>query len=139
MRKLLPLTFFLIFTLTVFGQTQTELTKASSEKYSKAYTELQKVYSEIENDYKNDTLFLSKLKTSQEIWLKFIAAEIEMKYPKPNKNNYGSMYSMCANGYLEKMTNERTKKLMEWLLPIPKGEVCVGSVKYRKANGETYQ
>jgi hypothetical protein len=57
-----------------------------------------------------------------------------MKFPGSDKRNYGSIYPMCASGYLEKLTKERTKKLMEWLNPIPDGEGCNGSIKYREIN-----
>lgn len=131
MKNTLVILFFIGLTIQTFAQTQSELTMNSLDQFSEASKELKTVITQIESDYKTDTLFLSKLKISQEIWLKFVAAEIEMKYPEPDKRNYGSIFPMCANGYLEQMTIQRTKKLKEWLLPVPKGEGCIGSVKYR--------
>lgn len=131
MKNTLVVLFFIGLSFQTFAQTQSELTRNSLDLFSEASKELKTVLAKIESDYKTDTLFLSKLKISQEIWLKFVAAEIDMKYPEPDKRNYGSMFSMCANGYLEELTKLRCKKLKEWLLPIPKGEGCIGSVKYR--------
>ena len=135
MKQIFTTLFFFIIALTSFSQTQMEMNQTAGEKYSVADKELNRVYNQILIDYKNDSNFIEKLKISQRFWIKFRDAELEMKFPEPDKRfNYGSMYPMCASGYLEQLTKERTKKLMEWLNPIPEGEGCAGSIKYREEN-----
>lgn len=107
------------------------MNQTAGEKYSMADKEMNRVFNQILIDYKNDSNFIEKLKVSQRLWIKFRDAELEMKFPESDKRYYGSMYPMCASGYLEQLTKERTKKLMEWLNPIPEGECCGGSIKYR--------
>ena len=130
--KQIFITFIVItITLTSFSQTQLEMNQQSSVEQFSADDELNYVYNQILIDYQNDSNFIEKLKISQRLWIKFRDAELEMKFPETDKRNYGSMYPMCANGYLEQLTKERIKKLKEWLKPPPDGEGCVGSIKYR--------
>jgi len=131
MKQTLALIFILGFNLTIFAQTQTEMNIESNERFKSTDQELNEVYQLILEDYQTDTLFIEKLKASQRLWIKFRDSELEMKYPESDKRLYGSMYPMCATAYLDQLTNDRIKKLKEWLEPIPKGEGCVGSVKYR--------
>ncbi|MEX1190967.1 MAG: lysozyme inhibitor LprI family protein [Brumimicrobium sp.] len=132
MRHLLTAFFFIIITLTSFSQTQLELNQKASEKYSEADKELNRVYNQILTDYEDDSNFIEKLRISQRLWIKFRDAELEMKFPESDKGmNYGSIYPICKYQYLEQLTNERTEKLMEWLNPIPEGDPCTGSVKFR--------
>lgn len=135
MKQIFTALFFIITALTSFSQTQMEMNQNAGERYTVADKELDRVYNQILIDYKNDSNLIEKLKISQRLWIKFRDAELEMKFPEPDKRfNYGSMYSMCASGYLEQLTKERTKKLMEWLAPIPEGEGCAGSLKHREKN-----
>lgn len=131
MKHLLTTFFFIIIALASFSQTQLNMNQTAGEKYSMADKEMNRVFNQILIDYKNDSNFIEKLKVSQRLWIKFRDAELEMKFPESDKRYYGSMYPMCASGYLEQLTKERTKKLMEWLNPIPEGECCGGSIKYR--------
>jgi uncharacterized protein YecT (DUF1311 family) len=143
MRKIKFFTTALIlmaFSLSAFSQTQLDMTKETSDKYLKLDQELKKVYDQILVDYGNDTIFIEKLKNSQKIWIKLRDAELEMLFPDPDKRHYGSMYSMCCNGYLSNLTKERIVHLEKWIKPTPDGEGCTGSMKYRKikkADGST--
>ncbi|NQX81115.1 MAG: DUF1311 domain-containing protein [Flavobacteriaceae bacterium] len=136
MKEILTTILFLV-TLTSLSQTQLKMNKELNDSYSTTDNELNSVYNQILSEYKNDTNFIKKLKSSQILWIKFRDAELEMKFPESDKKNYGSMYPMCASGYLMQLTKERTEKLKDWLRPIPEEEGCVGSIKYRvisKAN-----
>ena len=135
MRQTITIFFFISIALTSFSQTQLEMNQSTGERYSLADKELNRIYNQILVDYKNDSNFIEKLKVSQRLWIKFRDAELEMKFPEPDKRfNYGSMYPMCAAGFLTELTKQRTEKLKEWLKPIPEGEGCVGSVKFRETN-----
>lgn len=132
MKQIITALIIITVTLTSFSQTQLEMNLKSNEEQFSAENELNYVYNQILIDYQNDSNFIEKLKISQRLWIKFRDAELEMKFPETDKRNYGSMYPMCANGYLEQLTEERTNKLKEWLKPPPDGEGCVGSIKYRE-------
>jgi len=110
-----------------------EMNQTENDKYTKADEELNRVYQQILIDYKNDSTFIEKLKISQRLWIKFRDSELEMKFPEPNKRlYYGSMYPMCAAGYLTELTEQRTERLKKWLEPTLDGEGCNGSIKFRE-------
>lgn len=138
MKQLLTAFFLNIIALTSFSQTQMEINQDANKKYLNADDELNRVYKQILVDYQNDTIFIEKLKSSQRLWIKFRDAELEMKFPESDKGYYGSVYPMCVSGYLEQLTKERTKKLMDWLNPLPEGEVCSGSIKFREINNNDF-
>ncbi len=131
--KQIFITFFLtIIALTLFSQTQSKLAQESNERYKNSDKELNEVYNQILTEYQNDTNFIEKLKSSQIFWIKFRDAEVEMKYPEPDKSYYGSIFPMCFSEYLSELTKQRTRKLKEWLKPHLEGDVCGGSLKYRE-------
>jgi len=106
-----------------------------NKRYFKAEEELNKVYNEILEDYKDDSTFIDKLKISQRIWIKFRDSEFEMKFPESEKQfHYGSVFPMCASHYLESLTLERLEKLNDWIEPAPEGDICNGSIMYRETD-----
>jgi len=107
-----------------------EINKDANFEYKNAKLELNKVYQKILTEYKSDSIFIDRLKKSQEIWILFRDAELEMKFPAENKQlEYGSAYSMCVSNYLKKLTEQRTEKLKNWLNGIEEGNICNGSIK----------
>lgn len=130
MKKTLFTLLGLLFFSSLIAQTQSEMNESVMKEYKVADQELNSVYNQILNDYKEDINFIAKLKTSQLQWIKFRDTEIEMKFPEPDKQaSYGTMFPMCKYSYLALLTEERTKKLKEWLTPRAHGEGCSGSVK----------
>lgn len=129
----LLITVILFFTsLVSVSQTQQEMNMTAKQAYIKSDKELNDVYQNILSEYKNDTLFIEKLKKSQRLWILFRDAELDMKFPKKNKGiNYGSVYPMCVSYYLKSLTEQRTQTLEVWLTGIEEGELCKGSVKLR--------
>ena len=90
------------------------------------------IYDLILETYAEDTLFLSKLSESQRIWELFRNAELAMRFPEGEDNNYyGSIYEECAARYLVELTQERTEKLKIWLEGTEEGDVCSGSIKFK--------
>lgn len=132
MKKTFILTLLIGISSFLFSQTQTEMNISSSEELKKADSELNQVYKKILIEYASDIAFIQKLKIAQRLWIKYRDAELDMKFPESDKQtHYGSMYPLCMNSYLKKLTKERTKKLREWLEPLPDGEGCRGSIKER--------
>ena len=125
--------FFIFFALTinmVSAQTQVEMNKESLSSLDQAEKDLNDLYQQILEEYKSDTVFIEKIKASQNLWLQFVEAEVEMKFPTREPGYYGSMHGMCVSGYRETLIEARTAELREWMLPIPEGEGCGGSVKF---------
>lgn len=109
-------------------QTQADMNKQAYQEFKKADDELNRVYSQILNKYKNDKIFISKLQKAELAWIKYRDAEIEAIYPEEDKMlNYGTSYPVCVNLALLEMTKYRTKELKLWLKGIQEGEVCAGS------------
>lgn len=132
-KSLTTLFCILSFTLSSFSQTPTEINQIENEEYMKADANLNRVYKQILSDYKTNSKFIEKLRSSQRLWIKFRDAELEMKFPEEDKRlNYGSMYPMCATNYLAELTKQRTTTLKKWLKPTTEGESCNGSLMYRE-------
>ena len=104
---------------------------AADDNCQKADAELNRVYREVRSRYRDDPLFLEKLKIAQRAWIKFRDAHIESQYPQEDKIAYGSIYGMCSCAELAKLTRARTKQLRLWLVGIEEGEGCYGSVKLK--------
>ena len=114
--------------------TQIELNSCAYEEYKKSDEELNRVYTAIHTQYKSDKLFLKKLKRSQRAWIAFRDAEIEAFYPHQDKTrqHYGSIYPVCHNGLLTRLTIERIKQLQVWLDGVEEGSACRGTVKLKR-------
>lgn len=110
------------------AQTQQEMNIAAQKEYKVAENEINKIYKEIVEKYKSDTLFIKNLKASERIWIQFRDAEVKMKFPSNEPFvEYGSMYPLCYYGYMELLTRERIKKLSEWLSKSNQEDGCMGS------------
>ena len=130
MKKIIVITFLIIISINGIGQTQSEMNYEQNKSYSNAEDELNTVYKAILKEYSTDTVFIEALRTSQRIWIKFRASELEMKFPDRGISDYyGSVYPMCKSSYLERLTKKRVKTLKIWLEGIEEGDVCSGSVK----------
>ncbi len=109
--------------------TQADLNDCAGEQFAAADAELNRVYKAILEKYKQDPLFVEKLRAAQRAWLTYRDAEIEAKYPHNKEpGHYGSSIRMCYPLYQAQLTQERTKKLREWLDGAEEGDVCSGSV-----------
>ncbi|MBX3689985.1 lysozyme inhibitor LprI family protein [Dokdonella sp.] len=111
------------------AQTQADMADCASKGGNAAADrELNEVYRKVLVAHAKDAVFVAKLKTAQRAWIAFRDAELEARFPAKDKQaEYGSSYSMCADGALESMTRQRIKDLRAWLEPVAEGEVCAGS------------
>lgn len=126
----------IVILLSIVGsvaQSQSEVNEEGCAKYKKADARLNAVYQQVLTAYKQDSLFVSKLKTAQRAWVAFRDAHLESLYPEPNKRlAYGSVNPMCLCEVLAELTAERTKALNKWVDGIEEGDVCSGSVRIKK-------
>jgi len=132
MRKLIITAICLTSSFFCFSQTQLDLNTQAFNNYKKADTKLNQVYSQILKEYKSDIVFITNLKNSQRLWIQFRDAEMKAKYPDREEGYYGSIFPLCWNLYMKELTEERTKKLGIWLVGIPEGDGCSGSVKSKE-------
>ncbi len=104
----------------------------SCAEYEKSDAELNKAYKKILNDYKQDQVFLEKLKQAQKAWLAFRDAHVNAVYPEADKQTeYGSAYGMCRCLVLKELTEVRVEQLKKWVDGVEEGDVCAGSVRNR--------
>ncbi len=131
--RLLVLSMLLTQSIIAMAQTQDKLptqdeeTKAAIKEYKLLEGELNQVFSKVLTVYKSDVEFIKNIKESQDLWIKFRAAELKAKFPEGRE--YGSVYTMCVNDFLTEMTNERITTLKLWLKGTYQGDVCSGSVR----------
>jgi uncharacterized protein YecT (DUF1311 family) len=104
-------------------------------KYKAIDAQLNKVYTTILQEYKNDTLFIKRFKEAQRAWLQFRDAQLESRFPTAIKGNqnkeYGSMYPECACFELAELTKQRVTQLEAWLNGTEEGDVCGGSYRIK--------
>lgn len=118
------------------ANTQSQLNQCSRQAYQEADDELNLVYKKIRKLYKDDPVFLDKLKKAQLAWIKLRDADLELKYPHTDKQgHYGTAYSMCSPMYMTKLTMERVEYLKTWLAGGEEGDVCNGSPMYPSQMG----
>lgn len=112
---------------------QASLNACASSEFASADRQLNKVWQAILVKYKDQPLFLEKLKASQKLWLQFRDAEVAAHFPlgKGDDANaqYGSAYPMCVSQAQTDLTLQRTKQLQAWLNGAQEGDVCAGSIK----------
>lgn len=111
------------------AMTQTQLNQCAGVTYDAADKELNRVYKKIREIYKDDKLFLEKMKQAQLAWIKLRDADFEMMYPHHNEHHYyGSSFPMCSSMYKTRLTLDRVAYLKTWLNGAEEGDVCSGSL-----------
>tara|TARA_B100000902_G_scaffold372366_1_gene399329 strand:+ start:696 stop:1094 length:399 start_codon:yes stop_codon:yes gene_type:complete len=129
MKKKLVIILSYFITIICIGQTNFEMKLEASEIYKNADNELNEVYQKIIEEYSYDTIFIEALRKAQRNWIKFRDSEINMKYPERTRNWYGSFHRTCVLYDLTEITRKRTETLNLWLIGIPEGDMCSGSIK----------
>lgn len=113
--------------------TQADINACVASDFGKADAELNRVWKLILAKYKDQPLFLEKLRASQRLWLQFRDAEVQALYPVGKGENvqaqYGSVYPMCESQAKAQLTAQRIQQLKVWLDGAQEGDVCAGSIK----------
>ncbi len=113
-------------------QNQMQLDEKACSAFKQADAKMTKLYRQILLEYRKDTLFVQKMRTAQRAWLAFRDAHLASIYPAGDKRvAYGSVNPMCQCMELEKLTEERTEVLRQWVDGIEEGDVCAGSIKVK--------
>jgi uncharacterized protein YecT (DUF1311 family) len=95
---------------TVKAQTQLEINEKNCNEYKKADEQLNKVYGQILSKYKDDKLFIDKLKIAEKAWITFRDAHLDSIFPENDKQlNYGSVYPTCRCIELTEITEQRIR------------------------------
>jgi uncharacterized protein YecT (DUF1311 family) len=114
----------------VNAQTQSEMNGDAATHYAAADKKLNDTYQKIRTTYKDNKLFLSKLQSSEQAWIRFRDAEMDALFPAADKQSqYGSVYPMCRNQWLAELTTQRAKELSRWVKGTKEGDCCAGSLK----------
>jgi uncharacterized protein YecT (DUF1311 family) len=123
--------FLILYSNKLPAQTQSEMNNEANQDYRKTDNELNSVYKNINEIYKEDTLFIRKLKIAQKAWIVFRDAHMNSLYPMAENSpqEYGSIFPMCFSSEFEKITKVRIKELKVWLVGYDDLESCAGSVK----------
>ena len=111
---------------------QAGLNACAASEFTKADQQLNKVWKAILVKYKDQPVFLEKLKASQKLWLQFRDAEVDAHFPigkGEDATQYGSAYSMCVSQAQTELTQQRIKQLQAWLNGAQEGDICAGSIK----------
>lgn len=128
-KNIIFLFFSIIFTQFSFAQSQAQMNNDSYISYKKVDDELGVVYQKVIKKYAKNPDFIAALRASERLWIQLRDAEIKMRFPaKDPRFEYGSVYPMCVNIYLESITKDRIKYLREWISKSEEGDVCSGSV-----------
>lgn len=114
---------FCLFSCHCFSQTQREMNMAACQDSKLSEKKLNKIYNQIFNDNKDDTLFIKNFRAAQRQWLKFRTAQLEVKFPKGHENEQGTVRPMCYCIYEAYLTNQRIKELKEMIIG-EEGNVC---------------
>lgn len=102
---------------------QLSITECSKNDADAKDDALNATYRLIQQQSKGNAVFLKKLKTTQELWIKFRDAQLDALYP--DTSNMGSSFAGCYNSSYSNMTQQRTKELQKlWLAPKKEGDVC---------------
>ena len=112
------------------AQTQLQMNEEACRKFERADAELNQVYSKVLAEYKEDAVFIRKVKAAQRAWIAFRDAHVGSLYPEEDKREYGSAYPMCACTAKSGLTVQRTDALKRWLKGVEEGDVCAGSIRF---------
>lgn len=122
---------FLLSSVTMRAETQTEMASAACRDYKKSDDALNKAYRRVLKTYAKDSVFIEKLKTAQNAWLQFRDAHLAALYPQGAEGS-GSVFPMCRCNALRAMTDARLETLKPWVASTTEGDVCAGSARRTK-------
>lgn len=115
----------------LYAQSQMELNEDACQQLQSVDNEMNQAYQKVLSQYQNDKLFTAAFTKAQRQWLQFRDAHVASIYPEANKDEYGSVYTMCHCNAMAEITSTRLNQIKRWLDGVKEGDVCVGSVHVR--------
>jgi uncharacterized protein YecT (DUF1311 family) len=103
-------------------------TQDATRRLKEAESEINILYHQILDEYKDQKLFIKNLSEAQALWVRLKQAELKTLFPE-SPDNYGSPYQMCVANYLTELTLERIARLELWRKGTYEGDVCSGSIR----------
>lgn len=97
---------------------QMQMNQCAYEDFQEADRELNKVYKALRHKNKDDKAYLKNLKISQNIWIQFRDAELNLIFTCETDNRrvcFGSMYPLLYHSEKEDITRQRIKNLNDYL------------------------
>jgi len=119
-------------TFTVFSQDDLDDIAIANNTYQQSSKELDSIFQEIIKQYANKTLFIQKLKKSQQAWKTYSALMLEMRYPDYNYLENQGDYNLCFADEINEITRKRIDELNVWLVDVDtefEFDDCRGSIK----------
>lgn len=107
------------------------IAKACGDK-KKSEVYLDYLYKRIAKQYDYDKVFVKYLETSQQAWIAYRDAQLNLVYPPEYRASYGSVRVSCECSKMVNIINARIKELNQWLAGAEQGDVCTGSIIVNK-------
>ena len=124
--------------LNMFGQTQLEMNMSSCEKFKERDKELNLVYNYIIDLYSIDTVFIEKLRLTQNNWIKLRDSDLAIYML--DEEYYGSVAASCRCSFLTELTEQRIDFLNKWAKGnYEEGSVCGGTTRMIGYTDEEYK
>lgn len=133
LKKIIEISLMLLFLVfAVNAQSQREMTTKACNSSNKAENKMNRIYEQILQEYKEDTVFVEKFKKSQDAWLVYREAQIEAISPTRSEILRGSAYPMCNCMLEEYYISQRIKEFQPWIEGVECCDVCGESYKTRE-------
>lgn len=91
-----------------------EMAACARDDFNTADAELNRVYRELLAAGAREPVFIAKLRSAQQAWIRFRDAELESRFACENQDNrvcWGSMITLDWPAYKTQLTRERTREL----------------------------
>lgn len=98
--------------------TQIEMNQCAYDSFEKADKALNKTYQALIKKSGDDKTYIENLRKSQRAWIKFRDAELETMFSCDDENKkicWGSMIGMLYPAAKQELTEERTKRLQQYI------------------------
>ena len=107
--------------------TQVAMNACSRMELTIAETELEAVFEKISEIYSDDQIVLEKLKISQDAWEALREANMDLRFPREYRGDYGSVFPLCWVSVSAAQVRERVEFLRLWVGGFEEGDACAGT------------
>jgi uncharacterized protein YecT (DUF1311 family) len=104
-------------------QTQADMNQAAARELKAAEADMNMLLGDLAGRAAGKSEALTKLTRAQQAWKAYRDAQVEAKWPSPDRRIYGSVLSMCVAIELANLTRARAAELRKMATPV-EGEAC---------------